>query len=163
MTTNIAIVYNFGDVESKIAAAYVAAKCECLGIEYILYNVEEYSEDDLRSVLNEQVKDDNVTVFFAGYSFEKKVGDSWVYETHIINELSEIGNVIWCDNAFDETEYSNIKGIRDEKLHKYMTVEAFFDKNVGILPYNFHKENRILNGTLYSVYKEVMEYVENHI
>lgn len=156
------IVYNFSDVESKVCAAYIIAKCNLDGTDYKLYNTDDYSKNELRSVLNDVVADDDTTIYFAGYSFEEKIGESVVYNTYIINELSEIGNVVWCDNVPSEIDYNEIDGYRDEHLHKFMTVEILFENTTGILPYNIHKQGNIINGTLYDTYKEVMKYVEDY-
>lgn len=156
------IVYNFSDVESKVCAAYVIAKCNLDGIDYKLYNTDEYSKNELRGVLNDIVMSDDNTIYFAGYSFEEKIGESLVYNTYIIKELSEIGNVVWCDCVSAVLDDDRIDGYRDEHLHKFMCVEIFFENTTGILPYNIHKQCNIINGTLYDTYKEVIGYIKDY-
>lgn len=156
------IVYNSSDVESSVCAAYVMAKSVMGVIDFELYDTCEYSENNLRSCLNELAIDDDNTIFFAGWSWEKNVGDAAVFDVSVIRELSQIGNVVWCDNAPCVLDDSEICGFRDELMHKFMCVEVFFENTTGILPYNIHKHGKIINGTLLEIYNEVLRYIEEY-
>lgn len=156
------IVYNSSDVESSVCAAYVMAKSVMGVIDFKLYDTCEYSENELRTELNELVLSDDNTVFFAGWSWETNVGSSAVFDVSVIRELSQIGNVVWCDNAPGVLDDSKIDGFRDELMHKFMCVEVFFENTTGILPYNIHKQGKIINGTLLEIYNEVLRYIEEY-
>ena len=156
------IVYNSSDVESSVCAAYVMAKSVMGVIDFELYDTCEYSENELRTELNELVLSDDNTVFFAGWSWETNVGSSAVFDVSVIRELSQIGNVVWCDNAPGVLDDSEIDGFRDELMHKFMCVEVFFENTTGILPYNIHKQGKIINGTLLEIYNEVLRYIEEY-
>lgn len=156
------IVYNSSDVESSVCAAYVMAKSVMGVIDFKLYDTCEYSENELRTELNELVLSDGNTVFFAGWSWETNVGSSAVFDVSVIRELSQIGNVVWCDNAPGVLDDSEIDGFRDELMHKFMCVEVFFENTTGILPYNIHKQGKIINGTLLEIYNEVLRYIEEY-
>lgn len=156
------IVYNSSDVESSVCAAYVMAKSVMGVIDFKLYDTCEYSENELRTELNELVLSDDNTVFFAGWSWETNVGSSAVFDVSVIRELSQIGNVVWCDNAPGVLDDSEIDGFRDELMHKFMCVEVFFENTTGILPYNIHKQGKIINGTLLEIYNEVLRYIEEY-
>lgn len=156
------IVYNSSDVESSVCAAYVMAKSDMSGIGFELYDTCEYSENELRSELNELVMNDDATVFFAGWSWEKNIGSSVVFDTGVIRELSQIGNVVWCDNAPSVLDDSKIDGFRDELMHKFMCVEVFFENTTGILPYNIQNQGKIINGSLFEIYKEVLKCIEEY-
>lgn len=156
------IVYNSSDVESSVCAAYVMAKSVMGVIDFELYDTCEHSENELRSCLNELAIDDDNTIFFAGWSWEKNVGSAAVFDVSVIRELSQIGNVVWCDNAPVALDDSEIGGFRDELMHKFMCVEVFFENTTGILPYNIHRQGKIINGTLLEIYNEVLGYIEEY-
>ena len=156
------IVYNSSDVESSVCAAYVISKCNMGGIDAVLYDTCEYSENELRSCLNELAADGENTIFFAGWSWEKNVGGAAVFDVDVIRELAGIGNVVWCDNAPSALDDSEIDGFRDELMHKFMCVEVYFENTTGVLPYNIHKQGKIINGSLYEIYKEVIGHIEDY-
>lgn len=162
MTTSV-IVYNSSNIESKICAAYVSVMeneyyhCDRI----VIFDINNYTNNSLKSELFIYVENKDNKIYFAGTSIEEKIGENIVFNTYIIEEISENAKaqIIWCDNCPNSLSYFAVEGYQDEYMHKFMCCEVFFENTTGILPYNIHKYTNIENETLYNIEKEVKEYV----